>query len=107
MEISVSEGDAHHGPQDAVEGLDKPIGNSLNKVIEDLLPPIAERDDELGQVFVAGPTGLENPSREEPLGFVPVMDFIEDPPEFLFEQVQGSKLGTRIEQPDQVGFLGS
>jgi hypothetical protein len=41
--ISVSEGDAHHGPQDAVEGLDKPIANSLNKVIEDLLPPIAQQ----------------------------------------------------------------
>ena len=105
VKISVSESDAHDDPQHAVEGLDESIGNSLNKVVEDLLPPIAEGDDELGQVLVAGPAGFENPNRKEPLGLVSVVDFIEYPPEFLFKQVQGSKLRTQIEQSDQLRFL--
>ena len=107
VEISVSEGDAHDDPQDAVEGLDEPIGNALDEVVEDLVPPIAECGDELGQVFVAGPPGFENPGGEESLGLAPIMDFLEDAPEFLLEEVQGSKLGARIEQIDQPGFLGS
>jgi hypothetical protein len=105
VKISVSEGDAHHGPQDAVESLDKPIGNALNKVIEDFFPPIAERDDELGQVFVAAPTGFENPGRQKSSGLLPIVDFVEDPPEFFFEQIEGSKLRTEIEQLGQLGFL--
>jgi len=60
VKVSVSEIDAHDGPQCAVEGLDEPIGDSRNKIVDDLLPPIVEGDDELGRLFVAGPVGFEN-----------------------------------------------
>jgi len=83
------------------------MSHSLNKVVEDLLPPIAESDDELSQVLVAGPAGFENPSRKEPLGLLSIVDFFEDPPEFLFEHVEGSEFRTQTEQPDQLRFLRS
>jgi hypothetical protein len=96
-EIPVPEGNAYYCPQGAIEALDKPVGNSLDEVIEDFLPPVTKGYNEFGQMLVASGSGFENPNPEAPGGLLSAVNRLEDAAELLFEQIQGSKVGAQFE----------
>ena len=53
VEIPVSESDAYCCPQSVVDALDKPVGNSFDEGVEDLISPVSQCFYELLQILIA------------------------------------------------------
>ena len=59
-------------------------------VIEYLIEPVAQGFAEVNEIFVVRELNLQHPGEKEAASFFPVMDALEDKPEFLFEEIGNS-----------------
>jgi len=86
-EIPVAESDADNGPDCPIESLDKTIGDIIDEIVENFVPPVLQGVDEFFQVFVPRPLTFQHPNRQELSGFLPAVDFFEYGSELFFEQI--------------------
>ena len=83
----VTESAADRATDGIVQSFHHATGQPFVEIVQELIPPVLYRLGELYQLGQAGGLRFEDPGLQETFCTLPVLDFICDSPELLFQQV--------------------
>ena len=94
-----------NGPNGVVQAFDDATRETFIEIVQELVPPVAQRFRELDQLGQARRLGLIQPGAQEPFGAGPVVNFVGERAKLLFQHIRLAQFGEGRQDGLEFGFF--